>query len=124
MFQQNTPEASALVTVFLFRYIGIRYVDLIAGMNYEHKDSLSRGVHVLVRREHDIGRIESEVVELGVASATSLVVVEPADFGIHNIRSQIINAGLIVPRAYPAYWPWDNASLGFCQLLCGHEHNI
>lgn len=104
--------------------MGVRHVDLIAVMRYEHVNSLPRGVHVLVRREHDIGRIESEVVELGVASATSLVVVEPADFGIHNIRSQIINAGLIVPRAYPAYWPWDNAGLGSCQLLCGHKHKI
>ena len=64
-FQQNTPEASAFVTVFLV-------VDLRQLLSSDKpcvksgQDVLPCCVHVLVCREHYVWWIERQVVELGV----------------------------------------------------------
>lgn len=77
MFQQKTPEDSAFVTVFLVWLSGLRglYVRYaihwawrLHGVGRAGSYLLAGGVHVLVGGEHYVGRVEGEVVELGVAA--------------------------------------------------------
>jgi hypothetical protein len=83
MFQQKTPEVSALVTVFLVGSCEIYRKGEIWGERENHRgvffcvcgifwwlggrDLLAFAVVVLVGGEHYVGRVEGEVIELGVA---------------------------------------------------------